>query len=228
MGAVGERRRLAHRGRRPVDWILRDLDRVHAVWADCREGRYEVGTQPGHPLGFWSSRYPGQVALSRVLADPTGELTALRARMRTYPEPLRTALIEGSWEAGFLVAGAAESARKGDTPHVSPSLSRAFGVLAQNLHAHHRTWCLNEKGALAAAAELPHTPPGFADRVTAVLGACGGTAPELTATVARAAGLVAGVRVALVQRGGWPEWATGPGAAFRRAEIAATGSGGAA
>ncbi|MGC5413398.1 DNA polymerase subunit beta, partial [Streptomyces sp. DT225] len=28
-----------------VDWILRDLGRVEAVWAGCREGRYEVGVQ---------------------------------------------------------------------------------------------------------------------------------------------------------------------------------------
>jgi len=51
--------------------------------------------------------------------------------------------------------------------------------------------------ALAAAGALPHTPPGFADRVAALLGGCGGTAPELTATVAEAAGLVAGVRAVL-------------------------------
>ncbi|MFD6424386.1 nucleotidyltransferase domain-containing protein [Streptomyces sp. NPDC060198] len=153
----------------PVDWILRDLDRVEAVWADCREGRYEVGVQPGHSLGFWSPCYPGEVALGRVLADPQGELTRLQKQVRVYPEPLRRALADGAWEAEFLVDSAAKSAPAGDTLHASLCLSRAFGILAQALHAHHRTWCLNEKGALAAAALLPDTPPGFADRVAAAL-----------------------------------------------------------
>lgn len=91
-----------------VDWILRDLDRVERVWEDCLEGRYEVGVQPGHPLGFWSPCYPGEVALGQVLADPAGELAALRASVSVYPEPLRDALVAAAWEAEFLVAGAAK------------------------------------------------------------------------------------------------------------------------
>ncbi|MEU1091227.1 nucleotidyltransferase domain-containing protein [Streptomyces sp. NPDC005892] len=168
-----------------VDWILRDLDRVEAVWADCREGRYEVGVQPGHPLGFWSPCYPGEVALGRVLTDSHGELTDLQAQVRWYPEPLRRALADGAWEAEFLVDAAAKSAPAGDTLHVSLCLSRAFGILAQALHAHHRTWCLNEKGALAAAAALPHTPPGFAERVTSALRDGGPVAVETARGVVR-------------------------------------------
>src|SRR5207249_1027973 len=36
----------------PVDWIYRPLDRVRQVWQDCQHGRYEIGFQTGHPLGF--------------------------------------------------------------------------------------------------------------------------------------------------------------------------------
>ncbi|MFE9887239.1 nucleotidyltransferase domain-containing protein [Streptomyces scopuliridis] len=170
-----------------VDWILRDLDRVERVWAECEEGRFEIGTQPGHPLGFWSPAYAGEVALCRVLADTDGELTALRAAARSYPEALRTALAEAVWEADFSVAAARKAAGRagsgagggnergggtgggGDVLYVSLCLSRAFGILVQALLAHHRLWCLNEKGALATAAALPHTPPDFAHRVTAAL-----------------------------------------------------------
>ncbi|MFJ9031373.1 nucleotidyltransferase family protein [Streptomyces sp. NPDC102274] len=185
-----------------VDWILRDLDRVERVWAECREGRFEIGTQPGHPLGFWSPAYAGEVALCRVLADTEGELTALRAAARGYPEPLRTALAEAVWEADFSVAAARKATGGtgaagagavaggvagnrtgsgsggggggavrggGDALYVSLCLSRAFGILVQALLAHHRVWCLNEKGALATAAALPHTPPDFAHRVAAAL-----------------------------------------------------------
>lgn len=168
-----------------VDWILRDLDRVEAVWSDCREGRFEVGVQPGHPLGFWSPAYPGEVALGHVLSDPAGELTALREQVARYPEALREALVDAAWEAEFLVVGARKSAPAGDTLHVALCLARAFGILAQSLHAHHRTWCLNEKGALAAAAALPGTPAGFAERVGAALRALDAEAVETAAAVVR-------------------------------------------
>ncbi|GAA2972373.1 nucleotidyltransferase domain-containing protein [Streptomyces drozdowiczii] len=168
-----------------VDWILRDLDRVEEVWAGCREGRYEVGVQPGHPLGFWSPAYPGEVALGRVLSDPGGELTALRKETAVYPEPLRRALAEAAWEADFSVAGARKSAPAGDRLHVSLCLSRAFGILAQSLHAHHRTWCLNEKGALAAAAALPGTPADFTARVDAALRGLDAAAVDTAAEIVR-------------------------------------------
>jgi hypothetical protein len=176
-----------------VDWILRDLDRVRRVWDDCRAGRYEVGVQPGHPLGFWSPAYAGEVALGRVLADPSGELAALRERTRAYPEPLREALVAAAWEADFLVVNARKSATAGDVLHAALCLSRAVGVLAQSLHAHHRVWCLNEKGALAAADALPGTPAGFRPRAEAVLSGLG----TPVRAVEDASALVADVRAAL-------------------------------
>ncbi|WP_326609871.1 nucleotidyltransferase domain-containing protein [Streptomyces scopuliridis] len=194
-----------------VDWILRDLDRVERVWAECEQGRFEIGTQPGHPLGFWSPAYAGEVALCRVLADTDGELTALRAAARSYPEPLRTALAEAVWEADFSVAAArkaagpagngagrgggassgggagtgGESGPTGDVLYVSLCLSRAFGILVQALLAHHRVWCLNEKGALATAATLPHTPPDFAHRVAAALQGLDAAAVEAAGALVR-------------------------------------------
>ncbi|WP_338673979.1 nucleotidyltransferase domain-containing protein [Streptomyces sp. SCSIO 30461] len=168
-----------------VDWILRDLDRVESVWADCRVGRYEVGVQAGHPLGFWSPAYAGEVALCRVLADPSGELTALRTETAVYPEPLRQALVEAAWEADFSVAAAAKSVRGGDALHVSLCLSRAFGVLTQSMHAAHRTWLLNEKGALASASRLPNAPADFGDRAAAALRALDATAVADAARLVR-------------------------------------------
>ncbi|MFF7991481.1 nucleotidyltransferase domain-containing protein [Kitasatospora xanthocidica] len=184
-----------------VDWILRDLDRVQRVWEDCREGRYEVGVQPGHPLGFWSPCYAGEVAHGQVLADPTGELTRLKEQTAVYPEPLRGALTAAAWEAGFLLDVAAKSVNGAagaegtagasgtagaDALYVSLCLSRAFGVLVQALYAHDRRWCLNEKGSLAVAERLAAAPPDFGPRVRALLAAPGATAEELAATLARA------------------------------------------
>ncbi|MER6299475.1 nucleotidyltransferase domain-containing protein [Kitasatospora sp. NPDC001539] len=180
-----------------VDWILRDLDRVERVWADCREGRYEVGVQAGHPLGFWSPCYPGEIAYGVVLADPAGELAALKEQAATYPEPLREALTAGAWEAEFLVGVAAKGAKRGDTLYVTLCLARAVGVLVQALYAHDRRWCLNEKGALAVAEQLSTAPEEFGPRVRSLLGAAGESAEALTATVERARTLVGEVLAAL-------------------------------
>ena len=173
-----------------VDWILRDLDRVEQVWAECREGRYEIGVQTGHPLGFWSPCYVGEVALGQVLADPTGELTGLRRRAAVYPEPLREALKARVGEAEFLVGVAAKGAARADTLYVALCLARAVGVLVQALFAENRRWCLNEKGALAVAETLPGAPRAFGPRVSALLGALGGSVESLTGAVAQARELV--------------------------------------
>jgi hypothetical protein len=182
-----------------VDWILRDLDRVEQVWEECLSGRYEIGIQPGHPLGFWSPAYAGEVALGRILADPAGELTALRQRTRHYPEPLRTALTGAVWEADFSVSTARKSVPGSDVLYIALGLSRAVGVLVQALHAHHRVWCPGEKGALAAAASFPETPPGFGERAAALLAAPGRNPRALGATLDAAAEIVAEVRVACGQ-----------------------------
>ncbi|WTK16967.1 DUF4037 domain-containing protein [Streptomyces sp. NBC_01525] len=185
-------------GGAPVDWILRDVDRVRRVWEECREGRYEIGEQLGHPLGFWSPAYPGEVALGRVLADPGGELTELRGATRVYPEALRTALCgRAVWDAEFSVTMAAKAPGRGDVLHASLCLSRAVGALVQALHAHHRVWCVNEKGALVAAAALPGAPPEFARDAAALLGGLGTEEEPLRRSLERARRLVARVREAV-------------------------------
>jgi nucleotidyltransferase-like protein len=166
-------------GGEKVDWIYRDLDRVRSVWADCREGRYEIGFQVGHPLGFASYAYAGELALARILADPTGELTALRAETRVYPPRLAAALTDRLWEAEFLFA----QARKGHDPtYAAGCLFRAVGVMCHAVLARRGRWLLNEKGMLAAAG-LPE-----------LLGEIGRTPAEVEQTIRRAEAVLAEIR----------------------------------
>ncbi|MGW1606403.1 nucleotidyltransferase domain-containing protein [Streptomyces eurythermus] len=167
-----------------VDWIYRDLDRVHRVWQQCRAGRFEIGAQPGHPLGVYSHSYAGEVALGHVLADPDGELRALREQTRHYPEPLRQALIDNArWEAPFILAGARKGAARGDTFFVAGCLFRAVGLLVHALHAHARSWVLNEKGAVRAAGQLAIAPKDFTERAHTLFSALGTTPRTLTTTL---------------------------------------------
>ncbi|WP_155386906.1 nucleotidyltransferase domain-containing protein [Catellatospora paridis] len=152
---------------RAVDWIYRDLDRVRAVWADCREGRYTVERQVGHPLGFYSHAYAGEVALCRVLADPTGEVSELREQTLDYPAALSDALVAALWEAEFSIVGARKVPQ--DRVYVAGCLFRAVGVMAQALHGRAGRWTVNEKGLVASAARLPIAPAGFAELAAAAV-----------------------------------------------------------
>jgi hypothetical protein len=169
-----------------VDFLYRDFSRAVGIAADCRLGQYEIGVQAGHPLGFYSHAYAGEVALCRVLADPTGELTALRAETAQYPVRLGDALIRGAWEAEFLV----DIAGKGDASYVAGCLFRAVGVLAQAMHGKAGRWLVNEKGMVHSAGRLPGAPPDFAGRANRLLGAVGTSAPAMRDTLAAARALV--------------------------------------
>jgi hypothetical protein len=174
-----------------VDWIYRDLDRVDAVWADCRAGRVDAYGQVGHPHGFWSPAYAGELALGRLLADPTGELGRRQGELH-YPDALRDALrARGLWEAGFSLEIAAKAAVRGDVAHVAGCVYRAVGCLVQAIHADARRWVTNEKGSVRAAAALPGAPDRFEARVGALLGALGTGPAELRESLATAAALLA-------------------------------------
>jgi hypothetical protein len=175
-----------------VDWIYRDLDRVAAIWSECRAGRYEIGVQAGHPLGYYSHAYPGEVALCQVLADPSGELTRLRAETAHYPPALADALVGAIWEPDLLLYGASgHGAATADAVFVAGCLFRAIGVLAQAIHGHHRCWVTTEKRLIDAAGRHAGAPPDFARRAHAIVGRIGTTPDEIAATVAAARALVA-------------------------------------
>ena len=183
-----------------VDWIYRDLDRVHRVWDDCRHGRYEVGAQAGHPLGFYSHAYAGEVALCRVLADPDGELTGLRAQTSRYPAALGGALVEGLWEADFAAGLAGYGAAGADPTYAAGCLFRAVGVACHALHGHARRWLINEKGMVASAGGLADAPPEFAGQAHALLAGIGTSPGEIARTVTQAQELIAQVRAAVSRR----------------------------
>lgn len=173
-----------------VDWIYRDLDRVEACWDDAQQGRYAFHHQVGHPLGVSSFAYAGELALGVVLADPSGGLTALREEMSPYPPALAEAVVDGLWEARFLLGGAAKAAARADTAYVAGCLFRVVGLCAHAVCARHGRWVVNDKGLVAVAAGLPGAPEGFGDDASAVLAALGTTARSLSTALERAGALV--------------------------------------
>ena len=180
----------------PVDWIYRDVDRVHASCASAARGEVTFHFQVGHPLGVPDFLYAGEVALGVVLADPSGELSALRDRAVRYPPALGRAMVARLWEAGFSVDIARKALGRADTAYVAGCLFRAVGLCAHALHGRAGRWLINEKGAVSAAGLLPGAPPDFTEHAHGVLAALGRGPAELEAAVTAAAALVRRVTAA--------------------------------
>lgn len=174
-----------------VDWLYRDVDRVHTAWTDAVAGRFTFHGQVGHPFGVPDFAYAGEVALGVALADPTGELGHLQEQTQMYPPRLRDALIQGLWEASFLIDIARKAVSRRDTAYVAGCLFRVVLLCAHALHARAGRWLINEKGAVASAGHLHLAPEGFADEAHRLLASPGSSPTHLTAVLDAAADLVA-------------------------------------
>jgi hypothetical protein len=185
-----------------VDLIYRDLARVEAVIDACCAGTVESGQQAGHPFGFVSSIYLGEVALCVPLSDPAGELARLKVRTSPYPPALaRGTLAAFAWEAGFALEYVAKACARGDVVHVSGALFRAAMCMTLCLFALNRVHWLNEKGAVRLTAAFPLAPERFAQRVEAALSGLSPDPVRLAAAVA-SLGAVRGEWAALLEHAG--------------------------
>ena len=182
----------------PVDWIYRDLDRVQRSWTMAQAGEFDVHFQVGHPLGFPDFAYAGEDALGVVLADSTGELTALHRAAAVYPAPLAATIVERLGEARFLLGALTKSAKRGDTTLVAGCLFRVVGLCAHAVHAQCDSWVISEKGLVDSAGRLPSAPADFTERAHGILARLGSTPEDLLVAIRAAEGLVddvAAVRV---------------------------------
>ena len=182
-------------GGRPVDWLYRDLDRVTRTIEECRAGRPTYHYQPGHPHGFLSHIYTGEVYYCKVLHDPRGRLAALKALTVEYPTPLKRALVESFLpEAGFALDTCRKPAKRGESFYVSGCLFRCVACLVQVLFELNERYFVNEKGSIGAASSFALCPDGFGETVSSVLSHPGKTPDDLTASVEQFDELVGSVR----------------------------------
>lgn len=154
----------------PVDILLRDLQRVEAVIADCLAGKITIDYQPGHPFGFVNTIYAAETHYCRPLwQSPHAPLTRLKELLHSdgeYPPQMRTATVQKFlWEAWFALATGRKPALKGDIHYALGSTFRAVCAWVQVLYALNRRYLMNEKGALKRVEELADRPADFVGRV---------------------------------------------------------------
>jgi len=157
-----------------VDLIYRNLDDVGRMIDACRAGEVTMHYQPGHPHGFCSSIWMGEVALCRPLHDKGGLLAALKAKTTPYPSALRESLTKRfQWEVLFAIENAEIAIARGEQTHIAGCAYRAMACLAQVLFALNERYLINEKGALQEAAAFARTLPKLNERVTRIWHAIG-------------------------------------------------------
>ena len=106
---------------RKLDLLYRNCDDVARVIRDCRNGHVTMAYQPGHPHGFCSSIWMGEVALCRPLHDPQGAIADMKAMTAPYPEALRAALIGGFSGRSCSASKTARSPFRAASKPISPA-----------------------------------------------------------------------------------------------------------
>lgn len=150
----------------PVDFLFRDLNKVNLVIDSCLQGQVEIYYQPGHPHGFVSSIYLGEIAICQPLWDPEGLIKNLKDKVISYPSTLQKAIIQKFvWEIDFSLGIAEKSIKVGDVAYAAGCCFRSVMCMLQVLFAINKEYCLNEKRAVAMANDFKIIPANFQGRV---------------------------------------------------------------
>jgi predicted nucleotidyltransferase len=152
-----------------VDFLYRDLTQVSCVIDDCHAGQITIDYQPGHPHGFVSSIYMGEVAIGLPLHDPKGVLNAFKAKTTPYPIQLQQATINKfAWEISFSLFIAQKAVARSDVAYAAGCCFRSVTCMNQVLFALNEEYLLNEKGAVAIANGFALCPRNYQERVESV------------------------------------------------------------
>jgi hypothetical protein len=154
---------------RKVDLLYRNIEAVAEVIEACRAGDISMDYQPGHPHGFCSAIWMGEVALCEVLYDPRGAMAKLKSLALPYPKALRDALIRRfQWEILFSIENGELAASREEQTHVAGCVYRALTCIGQVLFALNERYLTNEKGALQEAVHFRLTIPDLTERVARI------------------------------------------------------------
>ena len=102
-----------------VDLILRDIKRVEQIIKDTEQGIVTANYQTGHPHGYISAMYRGELAISKILYPKNESLCELKKQAECYPTALQKGLTEFfMFEAGFSLMFAENNIDKDDVSYV--------------------------------------------------------------------------------------------------------------
>jgi hypothetical protein len=153
-----------------VDLIFRDIQRVEKVIDDCLSGVVSAHYQTGHPHGFLNAMYMGELAIAKILSDPTKRLTMLKEKIMPYPIALKKAIINYfSFEASFSLMFMEANLEKDDCYYVMGHCFRSISCLNQILFAKNDQYCINEKKAVQIINNFKIKPTDYKRRIDEIV-----------------------------------------------------------
>ena len=153
-----------------VDFILRDIKRVEQVIKDTEQGTVTANYQTGHPHGYISTMYRGELAISKVQYANDVNFYDLKKQAERYPTALQKGLTEFfMFEAGFSLMFAENNIDKDDVSYVCGHCFRSISSLNQVLFAVNREYCINEKKAVKMIEGFKIKPSDYKERVDKVI-----------------------------------------------------------
>jgi len=133
-------------GGRRLDFLYKNLDFMASIVDDCYRGKIELDYYQQPPYGYYSYIYCAEIRESVVLYDPEGAFQGLQAKVTSYPQPLKKAIIDTfTWDAQFTLANAWKLAKRGDVYVVAGCLVRIASDLVQTVYALNEEFFLSHK-----------------------------------------------------------------------------------
>jgi hypothetical protein len=162
-----------------VDFIYRNLDQVHSVIEEGRQGtwRHDYDQQP--PYGFRSVVYFGEAFIGVPLFDPDGEIARLRDSVAAFPAPLKNRIVQESlWGAEFSL-WYWRTYGNSDVYLAAGCMTRVAQFLVQALFALNEEYFVSDKYATRLVEQFASRPRDFVSRLSGILANPGNDLPQL-------------------------------------------------
>ena len=173
-----------------VDFLYRSLEQVERTIQEARQGitHHDFDQQPAY--GFYSVTYLAETKVCLPLYDPHWHIERLKRLVADYPPLLQQKMTPGAlWMAEFSLLHADGYATAGNVYATAGALTRVASFLTQALFAINETYFMSDKTAVQEIAGFPRLPPGYLERLSAILARPGQDAAELQASVQALRGL---------------------------------------
>ena len=152
-----------------VDLILRDIKRMEQIIKDTEQGIVTANYQTGHPHGYISAMYRGELAISKVLYNKNSGFNELKKKAEIYPAALKKSLINFFiFEAEFSLMFVKANAGTDDKYYIAGHVFRIISCLNQVLFACNNAYCINEKKAVKLIETFEHKPRKYAQKVNRI------------------------------------------------------------
>lgn len=153
-----------------MDLILRDIKRVEQVMKDTEQGIITSNYQTGHPHGYISAMYRGELGISKILYAKSDSFCEFKKQAETYPSALQKGLIDFfMFETGFSLIFAKASMDKDDISYVCGHCFRSISCLNQVLFAMNEEYCINEKKAVNMINAFKIKPCGYKEKIDKII-----------------------------------------------------------